>query len=723
MRWSLLLLLVGLAACAESPASPSDPERAGDGRRKGKPVKANHLAHEKSPYLLQHVHNPVDWYPWGEEALAKAKREGKPIFLSIGYATCHWCHVMERESFESEDVAEVLNRAFVPIKVDREERPDVDQIYMTAVQAMTGQGGWPLSVFLTPELEPFFGGTYFPPEDAYGRPGFKSLLLRIEKLWKERPDDLRASAAKLTAHLRSIQEVEGDDEAPGVELLLEAAKRHAGRFDERWGGFGPAPKFPPSMTLELLLRVHRRTGDPDWLRMVERTLDGMADGGLFDHLGGGFHRYSTDERWLVPHFEKMLYDNALLTRVYLDAYLVTGHERHARVARETLDYVLRDMTQPDGGFSSAEDADSEGEEGIFYVWRPDELREHLGDEDAALAMKAWGVTEAGNFEGRNILHRAVDLAALAKETGREKAEVEAVLARAREKLLAVRSERERPLLDDKVLTGWNGLMIGAMAAGYRVLGDERYLAAARGAADFLLANLVRDGRLLRRYREGEARHLAVLSDYAYFTAGLVDLYETTGEARWLEEAIRLVDGAEELFSDDETGAWFETGDDGEKLLVRPRDPYDGAIPAAGSILARTQIRLAVLTGREAYRERAARLLAAVGPAAKHSPHGFSSLLHVLDLLRDEVREVVIVGDPDDEGTRALREAAWRRFAPNRVIVLAPESGEAREAAQALVPLLEGRTATDGKPTAYVCVNRACRLPVTTPEELAAELER
>ena len=685
----------------------------------------NRLAGEKSPYLLQHAHNPVDWYPWGEEAFAKAKRENKPIFLSIGYATCHWCHVMERESFENDAIAKLLRDSFVSIKVDREERPDVDEIYMAAVLAMNrGRGGWPLSAFLTPEGRPFFTGTYFPPEDRGGMPGFARLLEMIAAEWKQRPEALREGADQVTDFLRETAQAPGGGRgAPPADAVLgHALTVYRSEFDPTWGGFGPAPKFPRSMAVELLLRIHRATGDESALRMATLTLDRMADGGMYDHLGGGFARYSTDARWLVPHFEKMLYDNALLARAYLDGHLVTGEGRYARVAAEILEYVLRDMTRDGGGFFSAEDADSEGEEGTFYVWTPDQIEAVLGADDAKTFAACYGVTAGGNFEhGASVLHVARPFAEVAQEQGLALGELEARLASARAKLLATRETRERPLRDDKVLAGWNGLMISAMAQGYRVLGDDRYLAAALAAASFLLDRMIAGGVLMRRFREGEAAHRGVLEDHAALIAALLDLLETTGEPRWMEAALALAGETERRFAD-ASGAYFTAPNDGEELIARRIDPQDGALPSGTSLMAMNLGRLAALTGDDAYRDRAERIFAVFREAIVRTPHAFPYLLGALDVHHAAPCEVVVAGDADAEETRAMLRAAWRRFGPNRVVVPVLGDAPARAKLAELVPIVAGREPADGAPTAWVCVGRTCGLPAKSAVELAARLD-
>jgi uncharacterized protein len=591
----------------------------------------NRLVHATSPYLLQHAHNPVDWYPWGEEALARARAEERPIFLSIGYAACHWCHVMERESFESDEVAEILNREFVCVKVDREERPDLDEIYMTATQLMTHSGGWPMSVFLTPDLKPFFAGTYFPPDDRWGRPGFKTLLAEIARAWQERRESLEQQAERVAA---AIDQLTGGSEGQGAisaALVQNAVEQTARSFDATHGGFGNAPKFPPSMRLELLLNRHRETRDARLLRMVTVTLDRMARGGMYDQVGGGFHRYSVDERWLVPHFEKMLYDNALLARVYTLAHEQVRGWYYRRVATEIFDYIIREMTHPEGGIYSTTDADSEGEEGKFFVWSPDEVIEVLGQEDGELFCRIYDVTPRGNFEGHsipNLLHRSLD--EQAKELATDPEALDSRLAGMRRKLWERREKRIHPLLDDKILSGWNGLMIRAFAEGYRVFGDERYRQAAERAAEFVLTRL-RDGeRLLRTYREGKAHLNAYLEDYSYMAAALLDLHSATGEDRWKDEGLRLIEAMDARFRDEQGSGYFFTSHDHETLIARTKSLQDNATPSGNSMAVLALIRAARITGEERYRQRAAAVLSATAPQMAELGAAFPNMLVAAD---------------------------------------------------------------------------------------------
>lgn len=595
------------------------------------PTHTNHLAGSTSPYLLQHVHNPVDWYPWGEDALRRSREEQKPIFLSIGYAACHWCHVMERESFESEDVAAILNREFIAIKVDREERPDLDEIYMAATQLMTHSGGWPMSVFLTPELKPFYAGTYFPPEDRWGRPGFKTLLNEIARAWRERRPTLEEQAERITDAVAQFTSGGEGQGAVSASLVQGAVEKMAQGFDPKHGGFGSAPKFPPSMRVELFLRRHASEGDARLLRMAELTLDRMARGGMYDQVGGGFHRYSVDERWLVPHFEKMLYDNALLSRVYPLAYEQTGNWYYGRVAREIFDYVLREMTHPDGGIYSTTDADSEGEEGKFFVWSRAEVVEVLGKEDGDLFSRIYDVTPRGNFEGHNIpnlISKGLD--EWASELHTDGPGLDARLAPMRRALWESREKRVHPLLDDKILSGWNGLMIRALAEGYRVFHDDRYREAAERAADFVLTRM-RDGdRLLRSFREGKAHLNAYQEDYAFMAAGLLDLHLATDAPRWRDEGLALIDVMDARCWDETSGSYFFTTHDHEQLIARARSLQDGATPSGNSMAAIALVRAARITGEERFRDRAARLLGLAAPQIDQMPAGFPNMVVAAD---------------------------------------------------------------------------------------------
>jgi uncharacterized protein YyaL (SSP411 family) len=677
---------------------------------------ANRLAAEQSPYLLQHKDNPVDWYPWGEEAFARARDEDRPIFLSIGYSTCHWCHVMAHESFEAEETARVLNRDFVPVKVDREERPDVDDVYMRAVQMMTGQGGWPLSVFLAPDGRPFYGGTYFPPAPRWGKPGFPQLLEAVAGAWKTRRGELEASAADLLAHMEAV----GPTPGGGGPLagVLEAAGRSLEReFDPANGGFGGAPKFPPSMRLELLVRRFLRTRDASARTMTETTLARMAGGGLYDQVGGGFHRYSVDERWLVPHFEKMLYDNALLARAYLLAYRAFGTVDHARVIRETLDFLLAEMTPPGGGFFAAQDADSDGEEGTFYVWDPGSLAEAVGSAAAPVVAARFGVTDRGNFEnGRTVLSVVRTVEDLASDFGRTPAEIAAILAEGRRRMYEARARRVKPATDDKLLTDWTALGISAFALASRVLGEPRYEEAARGAADRVLERCARGDDLLHREKAGLAGIPGFATDYAFFVEALLDLYEATFESRYFAEAVRLERAFEERFGDP-AGGFFLTGAGHDALVVRPKETYDGATPSSNSVAAMNLLRLAAFTGEEAYRRRADGLFEAFSGYLARAAPAFPRLLCALDFRESGVREVVLAGSPGREDFEAFRRAVFESPGLNRVLAYADPATPVPE----LGPLTRGRE-SGGAAVAYVCESFACRAPESDPKALAAALE-
>lgn len=681
----------------------------------------NRLIHETSPYLLQHAHNPVDWYPWGEEALQKARRENKPILLSIGYSACHWCHVMERESFENEDIARIMNENFVNIKVDREERPDLDSIYMDAVQAMTGRGGWPMTVFLTPEGEPFYGGTYYPPTPRHGLPAFPQVLQAVAEAYRERPEEVQRVAKQLVARLQSTQQLQAGH-GPLTDDLLERAYRELrGSFDPQYGGFGAAPKFPQPMTLEFLLQHWHRTGNLIPLQMVEHTLKQMARGGIYDQIGGGFHRYSVDARWLVPHFEKMLYDNALLARVYLHAYQAVGNPMYRRIVEETLDYVGREMRDEAGGFYSAQDADSEGEEGKFFVWTPAEIRAVLGETDAEIIMDYYGVTEYGNFEGKNILYRPRDTDVVAHRFRISEDELAGIVERGRHKLFEARGQRVPPATDTKVLTSWNGLMITAFAEAARVFQRDDYRQIAVGAADFLLSVMQRaDGRLLHTYRAGQAKQPGFLEDYAFLIDALLALYETTFELRWLHAAVELADEMNALFWDEENGGFFTTGADQERLVARPKDLIESATPSGNAMAAHILQRLAILTARPDYQRRAVDTLRLVRDIVEQYPSAVAWMLTALDFYLARPPEIAIVGEAGAEDTAALLEVVHGRYLPNKVVALRPPDDGVE--AERLIPLLEGKTMLNGHATAYVCQNYACRQPVTTPADLAGQLD-
>jgi uncharacterized protein len=672
----------------------------------------NRLIHETSPYLRQHAQNPVDWYPWGPEALSAAKKLDRPIFLSIGYSACHWCHVMEHESFENETIAAVMNAHFICIKVDREERPDLDQIYMNAVQLMTRRGGWPRSVFLTPDLKPFFGGTYWPPETRMGMAGFHEILLKVQAAWVARRGELNHSAEELTAAVREIAAMAGERSVLDESLLRGAMQRLISIADRRHGGFGGAPKFPHSMDIRLLLRCQKRFSDPDALAVSRLTLDKMAGGGIYDHLGGGFHRYSTDERWLAPHFEKMLYDNALLVPAYLEAFQATGEADYARVVRETLDYVLREMTQPEGGFCSTQDADSEGEEGKFFVWSQDEIDRLLGPDDARLFKYCYDVTPEGNWEEKTILNRPKPHAQAAKVLGVEEAKLSEALARCRQKLLDVRSRRIPPGRDDKVLVSWNGMMISAFAAAAQVLGDERYAKAAREAADFLLRTMrTKDGTLRHSYKDGQARYNAYLDDYACLIDGLFDLYQATFEARYLDDAVALAEKMIALFHDDRDEGFFYTSSDHEELIARNKEAHDGSTPSGNSMAAWTLLRLGRLCGRSDFEETAVSTLEFLSSVLAQSPTAAAQALLALDFLLGPTQEVAIIDGTRPEESTEVLQTLHRRFLPNKIVIRKSAAISDEQLPATLAPLLKGKVSRGGNATIYLCDHGTCGLPV------------
>ena len=655
---------------------------------------ANRLIHETSPYLLQHAHNPVDWYPWGDEAFERARAEDKPILLSIGYSACHWCHVMERESFENEKIARAMSDTFICIKVDREERPDVDQIYMTAVQTLTGSGGWPLTVFLLPNGQPFFGGTYFPEADRYGRPGLPTLMAKILDAWRHKRDEINGNAQYLTDLLNKPTTAPAS-QAPDDDLLDQSYQILASRFDPREGGFGGAPKFPQTMNIDFLLRYWHRTGDAHALHMCTLTLDKMAGGGMYDQVGGGFHRYSVDEHWLVPHFEKMLYDNALLARVYLGAWQATGKQSYRRISEETLDYVLREMRAPSGGFYSAQDADSEGVEGKFYVWSLAEFRTVVGAEAARLA-EYFNVSEHGNFEHSNILNVPVHDETLRFE-----------VAAARRKLYAVREKRVKPGRDEKILSDWNGLMLRAFADAAFHLNREDYRQAAIANAEFTLNTMWDGTRLLHSFKDERARFNGYLDDYANFADGLLALYQATFDYRWLEQATAVVDRMITLFWDEQDGGFFFTATNHEALISRQKDFFDNATPSGNSIAADLLVRLAAMLDRRDYQSKAEHLFSTTLNLLKQYPSGFGRFLGAVDFHIGPSKEIAIAGDPG-----IFANVLRGKYLPRTVMVAGSDN---------FIPLLKDRPAIGGKPTAYVCQNNTCRQPVTEAEGLIDEL--
>ncbi|MBI3669251.1 MAG: thioredoxin domain-containing protein, partial [Acidobacteria bacterium] len=691
---------------------------------------------------LQHAHNPVDWYPWGEEAFEKARREQKPIFLSVGYSTCHWCHVMERESFSDPEIAQIMNRDFVSIKVDREERPDIDQIYMSFVQATTGSGGWPMSVFLTPDLKPFLGGTYFPREDGFGRPGFRTLLLRIAQAWHDKREAILKSADQVTSALQGIVNAEAGGKAtPQESVLHNSYSQIAASYDATYGGFGGAPKFPRPVVLNFLFRFYARTGKKEALEMNLHTLQAMARGGIHDHIGGGFHRYSTDGRWHVPHFEKMLYDQAQLASSYLDAYQITRDPFFANVARDILDYVLRDMRDHGGGFYSAEDADSqlkfgktEHAEGAFYVWKAEELKQILGEDTAAAFSFHYGIEPSGNvppqqdvqgeLRGKNILIVQHSVAETAKKFNRSAGETDKLLAAARNKLFERRSHRPRPFRDDKILTAWNGLMISSLARAAQVLDDQRYLEAAEAAAEFLRSRLYygKTALLKRRYRSSSAEIGGFVDDYAFLTQGLLDLYEASFNVKWLSWAVRLQEKQDELFWDKQHGGYFSTGGRDPSVLLRMKEAYDGAEPAPNSVSAMNLLRLWQMTDRAEWREKAEKTFAAFASRLEKNPEAVPQLVAAVDFSLSKPKQIVIAGKPGAPDTKALLRLVHERYIPNKILILADGTQSQKQLAQWL-PFLEGVTRKQDRATAYICENYVCKLPTNDSKVVARLLDQ
>jgi uncharacterized protein YyaL (SSP411 family) len=673
------------------------------------PHVANRLRNETSPYLLQHAHNPVDWYPWGEEAFARARDEAKPVFLSVGYSACHWCHVMERESFESPQIAALLNEHFINIKVDREERPDVDQIYMASVQALSGHGGWPMSVFMTPDAKPFYAGTYFPPDDGRGMPGFRRVISAVADAWRDRRDEILNGAGRVTQELQSLgggPTERGDLDARLLDHAFTSLER---LYDSRHGGFGDAPKFPHPMDVKVLLRHAARTGDASAMHMARHSLEKMARGGIYDHLGGGFARYSTDSYWLVPHFEKMLYDNAMLASAYLEAAQLTGSREFKCVARETLDYVLTRMTGPEGCVHATEDADSEGVEGKYYVWTLEEITEVLGEDRTKTFAQVYDVTSAGNWEHKNILNLPRPLDEAAKLLGMEPTALEAELSLSRGKLLAARQQRIAPHKDTKVIVAWNGMMIAAWAQGARTLKDPRYLEAARGAAAFILDHMrCEDGRLWHSWKDQRAHVYAFLDDYACFIDGLTRLFECSAEARWLEAAIQLAEVMIDEFADPREPGFFYTGRRAPALIVRAKDPMDNATPSGNAMAATALARLAAITGEDRFETAALNALQSARALMLRAPSAMGQSFIALDFLLGEREEIALFASEDEELRLAL-EAIAQRFSPHSV--LAPVHGELKPHAASHIPIWENRNAKDRVVTAYVCRGFACSTPL------------
>lgn len=676
---------------------------------------SNRLAEESSPYLLQHADNPVEWYPWSEEALQKAREEDKPILLSIGYAACHWCHVMAHESFEDSDTAAYMNEHFVNVKVDREERPDLDTIYMNAVVAMTGQGGWPMTVFLTPEGFPFYGGTYFPPQPRHGMPSFKQVMSSVVRAWNEQREDIRENAQEIGSHIGRRLNLGGQEGTLNDALFDNALEGLHKSFDPEKGGFGRAPKFPQPMAIEFLLRMAHERDDKMALHRAGHTLEMMWRGGMYDHIGGGFARYSTDNDWLVPHFEKMLYDNALLSRAYLHAWQLTGRPLYRRVVEQTLDWVIREMRHDRGGFYSSMDADSEGEEGKFYVWRPDELRAILDEDEADLIARYYDVTDGGNWEGKSILHVTRPLEEVADEMGLSQEAARATLERAREKLYAARSERAWPGTDDKVLTAWNGLMLAAFAEAGRVLERPDYTGIAVQNAEFLHeAMRTEEGRLLRTWKEGAgARYNGYLEDYAYLADGLLALYQTVFDQRWFDWVQELVDVMMTHFLDEEDGGFFDTSDDHEELIHRPKEVQDNAVPSSNAMAAHVLLRYSLYTGDGRAWDVAEQSVSSMYGAMTQYPTGFAHWLTTATLILAEPREIAIAGRPEDDDTQALLDVVFDGYRPYQVVAVGKDG--------TAIPLLRDCPQRDGRATAYVCRHFVCKQPVTDPDALAEQL--
>jgi len=678
----------------------------------------NRLIHETSPYLLQHSHNPVDWYPWGVEALSRAKKEDKPILLSIGYSSCHWCHVMEKESFENVVIANLMNERFISIKVDREERPDLDELYMNAVQVMTGSGGWPMTVFLTPDLVPFHAGTYFPPEDRGGIPGFPKVLVIVSDYYRSHRDEVEKVEIQVKRALHQIVEVVPSQESLSDKVLLKVFSALENQFDPIYGGFGNAPKFPNSMALSFLLRYWKSAGTKKALEMVEQTLEKMANGGIYDHLGGGFHRYSVDERWLIPHFEKMLYDNALLSRTYFEAYQAIKKQRYLHIGEEILNYVLREMKNPEGGFYSAQDADSEGEEGKFYVWTRDQIKEVLGKEIGTPFCAYYGVSTQGNFEGKaSVLSIASTLEKVSQLYGLSVTDLERMLEDGRQKLYAARENRGRPGRDEKILTSWNGLMISSFVDGFKVNGSEQYLNGAIEAAHFILQEMKKDGHLMRGFNKGRYQLKGYAEDYAFFIQALIDLYEATFEMEWLEEADELNRRMIHQFWDEENGGFFFTGRENESLIARSKSPYDNVIPSANSIALFNLIRLGYLTGEESLKQKAEQTLHLFYHFFDQHPSGFTQMLSGLSFFLNP-EEIGIIGSKKDLKTKSMLKEIYLTYLPNKILSLKDP--------QDLIkgnwfPFLKEKGTLKG-PTTFVCKGFTCLPPVTNEKELKEILE-
>jgi uncharacterized protein YyaL (SSP411 family) len=673
----------------------------------------NHLIHETSPYLLQHSHNPVDWYPWGDEAFQKAKTENRPILLSIGYSACHWCHVMERESFEDEKIAALMNDLFVNIKVDREERPDLDEIYMNAVQMLTGRGGWPMTVFLTPEGKPFYGGTYFPPEDRYGVPGFPKILLGVANAYREKPQDVERSVGQILTGLQRMSLSTESHQPFSPDIIGQSAERLAQAYDADHGGLGKAPKFPNVGVYELFLRHYHRSKGSRFLEMVTHTLTKMAQGGIYDHLGGGFHRYSVDEKWLVPHFEKMLYDNAQLVRIYAQVYCLTGEPLFKQVVDETMTYLMREMLHTEGGFYSTQDADSEGEEGRFFVWTEAEITRILGEESSEIFCRIYDVSEEGNFEEKNILHPILTLEQASKLFRRDLKAIESLVSDAKMKLFQEREKRIKPFRDEKILTSWNGLMLSGLAEAIKISRHPDYLEAANRTVDFIFTKLFRDGRLLHTHKDGTGKILGYLDDYAFLAAGLLDLFEATVNRTHLDRALKLAETMLDEFWDEAGAGFFYTGRSHERLIAQSKPIFDGSIPSGNAVATQVLLRLYHYTEAESYLKRAERILRAYYDTMESQPFGFAHMLAALDFYLQKPKEVVLVGDKKDPKTTELLTKIHSLYVPNMTLQLAsPE-----DSLEKISSLLAGKKQIENKPTVYVCHNFTCSRPVVEWDKL------
>ena len=678
----------------------------------------NRLIRETSPYLLQHAHNPVDWYAWGEEAFARAKAEDRPILLSIGYSACHWCHVMERESFENEAIARLMNELFVNIKVDREERPDVDEIYMNAVQMLTGRGGWPMTMFLTPDRKPFYGGTYFPPEDRGGLPGFPRILMGVNQAYRERPADVDKSVAQILGTLQRLSQSAESDKPFSATIIAECAAKIAQSYDADNGGLGQAPKFPNAGVYELFLRHYHHSKSERYLEMVSHTLTKMAHGGIYDHLGGGFHRYSVDAKWLVPHFEKMLYDNAQLLRIYSQAYKITGEPLFKSVVDETVAYLLREMLHAEGGFYSTQDADSEGEEGKFFVWTEAEVMELLGADTGAIFCRIYDVSEVGNFEGKNILHPILTLDQASKYFQKDTREIDQLMSVAKQKLFSARETRVKPFRDEKIITAWNGLVLSGLAEAIKLSPQPSYVDAAKQTIDFIFEKLFHDGFLWHTYKDGQAKLLGFLDDYAFMAVALLDIYEALLDKVVLDRAIALSEIMLREFWDENDGGFFTTGVSHEKLISRAKPIFDASIPSGNAMATQLLLRLYHVTGDDRYYRYAEKILRSYHEAMESQPFGFAHLLCALDFYIEKPKEVVVVGERNEPSINELLTKIHSVYQPNMTIQLMSPT----EPLDKVSPLLSGKSQINGQPTIYVCHNFTCSAPVTSWDQLRPVLE-